>query len=160
MVEYNSCRGYIPASFLCQEKIPLTRSVSDGHKLNERRRTNSFTASDLPKLNSESSSIEENKLNGHTALSINTVSTPENDIESTLQYTEYYGLEYDFEGLNKGELTLNEGQIVKVLIKHDQKGNPEWWYVECEGHQGYVPKNYLLFVDKVPRIADMGYTVT
>ena len=58
-----------------------------------------------------------------------------------------YILEYDFEALNAGELGAKEGQIVKCLITHDQKGNPEWWLVEYDGQQGYVPRDYLSPVD-------------
>ena len=54
-----------------------------------------------------------------------------------------YILEYDFEALNAGELGAKEGQIVNCLTKHDQKGNPEWWFVEYGDQQGYIPRDYL-----------------
>ena len=59
-----------------------------------------------------------------------------------------YILEFDFEALNAGELGAREGQIVKCLAKHDQKGNSEWWHVEYDGQQGYIPRDYLSFLDR------------
>ena len=63
---------------------------------------------------------------------------------------QFYVMEYDFEALHTGELSLKEGQVAKVKRKVDQKGNSEWWLVEYEGKQGYVPQNYLKFVQEVP----------
>ena len=75
-------------------------------------------------------------------------STVSNDTESTTTGGEIvYILEYDFEALNAGELGAKEGQIVNCLIMHDQKGNPEWWLVEYDGQQGYIPRDYLSPVD-------------
>ena len=71
--------------------------------------------------------------------------TVSNDTETTAEIV--YILEYDFEALNAGELGANEGQIVNCLIMHDQKGNPEWWLVEYDGKQGYIPRDYLSPVD-------------
>ena len=138
LVEYDSKRGYIPASFMeeidssntVDEKLPTINNSNE-----ETPRKSSFrdSLSSNPKLNS----IKNENL--------------ESDLDANLNYdfTEYYGLEYDFEALNKGELSVEEGQIVKIIRKHDSKGNPEWWLVEHEGKQGYVPNNYLLFVHKV-----------
>ncbi|OXU22019.1 hypothetical protein TSAR_006757 [Trichomalopsis sarcophagae] len=43
-----------------------------------------------------------------------------------------------------GTLSVKEGQALKVLEKHDQKNNPDWWLVEDRtGGKGYVPENYL-----------------
>lgn len=75
-------------------------------------------------------------------------STVSNDTETTTTGGEIvYILEYDFEALNAGELGAKEGQIVNCLIMHDQKGNPEWWLVEYDGQQGYIPRDYLSPVD-------------
>ncbi|KAJ8679503.1 hypothetical protein QAD02_015290 [Eretmocerus hayati] len=43
-----------------------------------------------------------------------------------------------------GTLSITEGQALKVLMKHDQKNNPQWWLVENRsGGKGYVPYNYV-----------------
>ena len=62
----------------------------------------------------------------------------------------YYFMEYSFQGINSGELTVREGELVKVISKHDQKGNTEWWLVDYNGEKGYVPGGFLVFVDEVP----------
>ncbi|XP_065653962.1 dynamin-binding protein-like isoform X2 [Hydra vulgaris] len=54
-----------------------------------------------------------------------------------------FKVEYNFQAINPGELTVNEGQTVRVLRKHDSKGNNEWWLVEYDGKQGFVPQDYL-----------------
>ena len=42
------------------------------------------------------------------------------------------------------ELSLAEGEVVKVIHQCDLEGNPEWWLVEnSEGSKGYAPANYL-----------------
>lgn len=50
---------------------------------------------------------------------------------------------YSFTARNENETSLVEGEIVVVLQKHDQEGNPEWWLVEGDDMRGYVPANYL-----------------
>ena len=30
-----------------------------------------------------------------------------------------------------------------LVQSHDVEGNPEWWLVDKDGKQGYVPANYL-----------------
>ena len=138
LVEYDSKRGYIPASFM--EEINSSNTIDEklpsvNNSVEETLRKSSFqdSLSSNPKLNSNKNSNLDSELNAN----------------SHHNFTEYYGLEYDFEALNKGELSVLEGQIVKIIRKHDSKGNPEWWLVEHEGKQGYVPNNYLLFLDKI-----------
>ena len=138
LVECDSKRGYIPASFM--EEINSSNTIDEklpsvNNSVEETLRKSSFqdSLSSNPKLNSNKNSNLDSELNAN----------------SHHDFTEYYGLEYDFEALNKGELSVLEGQIVKIIRKHDSKGNPEWWLVEHEGMQGYVPNNYLLFLDKI-----------
>ena len=52
---------------------------------------------------------------------------------------------YDFHNIDlPGTLSIKEGQALKVLMKHDQKNNSQWWLVEDRsGGKGYVPYNYL-----------------
>jgi len=43
------------------------------------------------------------------------------------------------------ELSMAEGEVVKVLKEHDLDKNPDWWLVEnFDGQTGYVPANYLI----------------
>ena len=139
LVEYNSKGGYIPASFL--DEIGSSNTV--GEKLSAINNSNEET----PRKSSFQDSLSNNP-----KLSSNKNLNSDSDLDGNLNrdFTEYYGLEYDFEALNQGELSVAEGQLVKIIRKHDSKGNTEWWLVEHDGKQGYVPNNYLLFVDKVP----------
>nr|CAD7396633.1 unnamed protein product [Timema cristinae] len=57
---------------------------------------------------------------------------------------EYFYALYNFVGNGEYMLTVQAGQVVKVLHKEDFEGNPEWWLVENHvGSKGYVPANYL-----------------
>eukprot|EP00117_Sycon_ciliatum_P026353 scpid23988/ scgid21653/ Dynamin-binding protein; Scaffold protein Tuba len=55
---------------------------------------------------------------------------------------------YDFEAESATEITLKEGELVKVLTDHDTTGNNDWWLVmptDCEDptRRGYIPAAYL-----------------
>lgn len=51
---------------------------------------------------------------------------------------------YDFAANIPGTLPITNGQALRLLRPHDEKGNDEWWFVENrDGKQGYVPRNYL-----------------
>jgi amphiphysin len=54
-----------------------------------------------------------------------------------------YCVEYDFDGDQDGELSVCEGQRVRVKQKHDDEGNTDWWLCECDGKTGYIPSSYL-----------------
>ncbi|XP_029165021.1 dynamin-binding protein-like [Nylanderia fulva] len=59
-------------------------------------------------------------------------------------YNEFYYAMYDFAGNMPGTLPIINGQALRLVRPHDEKGNNEWWFVENrEGKQGYVPRNYL-----------------
>ncbi|XP_045175182.2 dynamin-binding protein-like isoform X2 [Mercenaria mercenaria] len=71
----------------------------------------------------------------------NTASQPINE-EPELFYAEYA-----FSSRNENEVSLFEHQVVTVIAMQDQEGNPEWWYVEADGHYGYAPSSYLRKMD-------------
>ncbi|XP_051275835.1 rho guanine nucleotide exchange factor 37 [Dicentrarchus labrax] len=51
---------------------------------------------------------------------------------------------YDFKARGNHEVSVQAGEPVRVLERHDKRGNPEWSLVEARGgHRGYVPSNYL-----------------
>lgn len=50
---------------------------------------------------------------------------------------------YDFRARSSHEVTLRAGEPVRVLERHDKRGNPEWSLVEAHGQRGYAPSNYL-----------------
>lgn len=51
---------------------------------------------------------------------------------------------YDFAGNMPGTLPITNGQALRLLRHHDEKGNDEWWLVQNrDGKQGYVPRTYL-----------------
>ena len=56
---------------------------------------------------------------------------------------QHYQAVYAFSSSSELEVDLAEGQTVKVIQQHDLDGNSEWWLVESEKRQGYVPANYL-----------------
>ncbi|KAL6447579.1 hypothetical protein ACFW04_000046 [Cataglyphis niger] len=59
-------------------------------------------------------------------------------------YSEFYYAMYDFAGNIPGTLPITNGQALRLLRHHDEKGNDEWWLVENrDGKQGYVPRTYL-----------------
>ncbi|KAA8588576.1 hypothetical protein FQN60_009921 [Etheostoma spectabile] len=54
---------------------------------------------------------------------------------------------YDFTARGNHEVSLRAGEPVRVLERHDKRGNPEWSLVETRGgKRGYVPSNYLTMV--------------
>ena len=55
----------------------------------------------------------------------------------------WYRVMYDFTARTDVELTLRQGQMVKVRKMHDLDGNNEWWLVDANGKEGYAPANYL-----------------
>lgn len=71
------------------------------------------------------------------------VCTPINLINFTLSFLQLYFAEYSFLSRSENEVSLFEGQVVTVLSKEDLEGNPEWWLVDADGHQGYTPAIYL-----------------
>ncbi|XP_025059730.1 proto-oncogene vav isoform X2 [Alligator sinensis] len=47
---------------------------------------------------------------------------------------------YDFCARDRTELTLQEGDVIRILSK---KGNPGWWKGEIYGRVGWFPANYV-----------------
>lgn len=60
---------------------------------------------------------------------------------------------YTFEALDETTLTVIEGEKLKILQKHDDNMNDEWWLLEkldengehdpSKRPRGYVPSNYV-----------------
>ena len=60
---------------------------------------------------------------------------------------------YTFEALDETTLTVIEGEKLKILQKHDDNMNDEWWLLEkldengdhdpSNKPRGYVPSNYV-----------------
>ncbi|KYQ52690.1 Dynamin-binding protein [Trachymyrmex zeteki] len=76
----------------------------------------------------------------------NVPETPRVQVYQNIQYIhgEFYYAMYDFAGNMPGTLPVTNGQALRLLRPHDEKGNDEWWLVENRnGKQGYVPRNYL-----------------
>ncbi|XP_063400235.1 dynamin-binding protein-like [Mytilus trossulus] len=65
------------------------------------------------------------------------------DMSPNISSEEFYYAAFPFEARNGNEISMFEGQVVTVLIKHDQENNIEWWYVDADGVKGYAPANYL-----------------
>lgn len=56
---------------------------------------------------------------------------------------QYYYAEWGFTASSPNELSLTEGGVVTVIAAQDTEGNSEWWLVEKDGEQGFVPSTYL-----------------
>jgi hypothetical protein len=60
---------------------------------------------------------------------------------------------YSFEAIDETTLSIDEGERLKIVQKHDDNMNQEWWLVERsqpasnnmiqKKHRGYVPFNYV-----------------
>jgi hypothetical protein len=52
---------------------------------------------------------------------------------------------YNFEALDSNTLSVNEGEKMKIVQRHDDNLNNEWWLVEKGDSKkvGYVPSNYI-----------------
>ena len=134
LVEQGGRKGYIPQAFLIKE-VELEKS----HRPIE-------TGLPLPAqeilLNMDSNN------NRHSTQSFQHITYESSDklvdlnpIECVENTT--FIVEYNFEAINPGELTVCEGQVVRLIRKHDSKGNNEWWFVEYNGKQGFVPQDYF-----------------
>ncbi len=44
-------------------------------------------------------------------------------------------------------IDLADGDICKVIEKHDKKNDPEWWLIEKNNVRGYAPRNYVKLLD-------------
>ena len=58
-------------------------------------------------------------------------------------YLQYYRAVYGFQARSDIEISMAEGQVVMVIQTTDLDGNSDWWLIEINGQQGYVPANYL-----------------
>ena len=71
---------------------------------------------------------------------------------------------YDFEAQESSvELTVEKGDYVSLVAAHDQLGCGEWWLVQNEVGEGYVPALYLRVVPKeeIPEVLNDSFeTVT
>ncbi|XP_078470480.1 dynamin-binding protein isoform X1 [Lampetra planeri] len=54
----------------------------------------------------------------------------------------YYAV-YAFEARGAEEMSLRTRQRVRIVQFRDASGNQDWWLVESEGRQGYVPATYI-----------------
>lgn len=58
---------------------------------------------------------------------------------------------YAFESISESTLTIEEGDRFRVLQKHDDNMNSDWWLLEkldtATNSIGYVPANYVSLSD-------------
>ncbi|XP_071957132.1 dynamin-binding protein-like isoform X2 [Antedon mediterranea] len=59
------------------------------------------------------------------------------------EWSPQYYAAWDFAATGQHELSLVEGCTVTVISAYDMEGNSEWWFVEKDGQQGYVPAAYI-----------------
>lgn len=54
-------------------------------------------------------------------------------------------LVHDFVAENDGEMTVDGGQVVTLVLPQDQSGDTEWYLVQNrKGEEGYVPASFLI----------------
>lgn len=53
----------------------------------------------------------------------------------------YATVEYDYEAQQDGELTIREGDRIRILKKSDS--TVDWWEGEIRGVRGSFPANYI-----------------
>ena len=62
---------------------------------------------------------------------------------------------YDFVAESSSELSVVEGEKVRLVCSHDASGSEEWWLVRNEaGREGYVAANRLVH----PHAEGRGYS--
>ena len=90
------------------------------------------------------------------SVAVDTLKTPISVSKSSNELGPTYRAEYSFQASNNLELSVAEGERVRVVCCHDVEGNAEWWLVKTVdgSKQGYVPANYLA---KVTWLADIGW---
>ncbi|XP_028652643.1 CD2-associated protein isoform X1 [Erpetoichthys calabaricus] len=71
--------------------------------------------------------------------------------EGTLKVKEYCKACFTYEGTNEDELSLKEGDIIRILSK--VTGEPGWWKGEINGKEGVFPDNFVTMATEAERDA-------
>ena len=141
-VEHNGKIGFVPSSFLAPHSmVPLTSS------------TNLIGKGGAPNISGQTGSPRANQTNivsstDKTSMSPNTSQTSmvlksgQTGNGNLVNMVEYF-VRYDFEPHGPSELGVVTGELVRVLEESDSSGSKDWWLVEAQGKQGYVPASYL-----------------
>lgn len=144
----------VACSDLPDPPLEFTQDLNNGNNDNNKNKSDiDLLTGDPPIIKNEKdiSSQQSNTILNTTGTAIDLKNSYNSNYHKQLtDDVDYYLMQYNFEGLNQGELTVQEGELVKVIWKQDQKGNSEWWFVEYNGLQGYVPGDFLRFVNEVP----------
>ncbi|XP_076450774.1 dynamin-binding protein-like isoform X2 [Babylonia areolata] len=139
-VDDGANKGFVQSSILTKPSRSPTGSLSsltaeDSDDLASICSTSMDEGDTLPWLSSQSTPVYPQ---------VTKVSQEETSMSASAQPVyEYYCAEYPFQGRSSNEVSLVAGQVVVVISYQDLDGNTEWWLVDADGDQGYVPANYL-----------------
>lgn len=138
-VDRGFIKGFIPRNILTPyHKEPIFETTGEiVHRYDEvplepDRYYSLPTQIDENEANSKKSIIEE-------LVEFDPLLAKKNDNEQN----EYYTAAYPFKASSDHQLSMNFGQRVLVLCKHDASNNPEWWLVSHSDKKGFVPRDYL-----------------
>ncbi len=67
-------------------------------------------------------------------------------------------MKYAFIAEAPTELSVNKGDVVRVLQYHDAFGHSEWWKVEHNGKIGFVPSSFLAPYSTISMVPLTGNT--
>ncbi|XP_066582917.1 rho guanine nucleotide exchange factor 38-like [Prorops nasuta] len=144
-------KGFLPSQKLHQ--IPQMQQI-ESEKLADA--TNKKQVPDLICMDSPEKELQkpvESHLTDLLSLNIDqTINKQvENRKQSSVKYEnnqmlmkEFYYAAYDFNGNIERTLKIKKGQALRVITRHDDDGNNDWWLMENRnGEMGYVPRNFL-----------------
>ena len=65
--------------------------------------------------------------------------------ETATNPKKFYRVEFPFTARTTLELSVQEGDMLTLIVPHDLEGNAEWWLMaDNKTKQGYVPANYMV----------------
>ncbi|KAJ8009151.1 hypothetical protein DPEC_G00085920 [Dallia pectoralis] len=81
----------------------------------------------------------------------NTPDSQKAEGDSRAKVKEYCKATFAFEATNEDELTLKEGDVIRILSK--DTGEPGWWRGEFGGKEGVFPDNFVAVMSEADREA-------
>ncbi|KAG2468704.1 MEP1A protein, partial [Polypterus senegalus] len=150
--ESESSTKEVPCSSLASPTSPLSSPVPGNEAVAQPKKIRGVGFGDIFKEGSvklksrlPSTDCEEKKLDKPLPPSMKPANVNMTDVikpeEGTLKVKEYCKACFAYEGTNEDELSLKEGDIVRILSK--VTGEPGWWKGEINGKEGVFPDNFV-----------------
>ena len=151
LVQTADARGYVPSSYLKPREKVEGNGRSESPENDVGFDVNGISRSEgVADREEHNVGTPMNKTDGYLCVSainpdLRLTSSSDSDTETNVFTSSevMYKVLYDFETTEREEISVEEGDIVKVLKVGDDSGNDEWCFIEAKGKQGYVPFNYL-----------------